>query len=76
MASLARQLRTTEYYRMEPSRRQRAVAAIGALVSCLLILMKLLPFVPGHFRGYEYLALGLWCLLGLILKTRREARQE
>jgi fibro-slime domain-containing protein len=29
--------------------------------------MKLLPFVPGHFSGYEFLALALWCPLGAAL---------
>ena len=58
------------YSRMEPSGRERAVAAMGVLIASLLILMKVLPFVPGHFSGYEYLALALWGLAGLLLKRR------
>jgi len=46
---------------------QRAIAALGGLVALLLILMKLLPFVPGHFTRSEFLALGLWCLLGVLV---------
>jgi len=26
--------------------------------------MKLMPFVPGHFSGWEWLVLGLWIILG------------
>ncbi len=69
------------YYRMETLRpvrsiRQRGIATLGILVGALLILMKLLPFVPGHFTGYEFLALGLWCLAGLMLNWRQRARHE
>ncbi len=35
------------------------MATVGILIGPLLILMKLLLFVPGHFSGYEYLALAL-----------------
>ena len=35
-----------------------------------LVLMKFLPFVPGHFTAYEYLALGLWVFIGLLLSRR------
>jgi hypothetical protein len=58
------------YYRIEPARRERAIAAAGVVVGSLLILMKFLPIVPGHFSGYEYLALGLWVLMGLALKRK------
>jgi len=43
----------------------------GAAVATLLILMKLVPLVPGSFERYEYLALGVWALLGLVLWLRR-----
>lgn len=58
------------YYWMRPGRRQQAVAACGAVVALLLVLMKILPFVPGHFDVYEWLALGLWCGAGLLLWRR------
>ncbi len=48
----------------------RAVAAIGMLVSLLLILMKLVPEVPGHFSGAEWMAMGIWVGIGLLLKRR------
>jgi amino acid transporter len=44
------------------------LTAAGMFVASLLVLMKFLPFVPGHFTGYEYLALGLWVLAGLLLR--------
>ncbi len=52
------------YYQMGPAPGKRLVAAIGALVGLLMILMKIVPFVPGHFSGYEWLALGIWLGLG------------
>jgi amino acid transporter len=56
------------YYCMKPSTPQRRIAAIGAVVSVLMILMKLLPDVPGHFTRYEWLTLALWCVTGLALR--------
>ncbi|HEV2176935.1 MAG TPA: APC family permease [Terriglobia bacterium] len=76
MASAAGWLATcVAYYHLEPAVAQRLVAILGALVAGMLVLMKVLPFVPGHFTGYEYLALGLWSLFGLALRAiaRREA---
>ncbi len=58
------------YYRLEPARRERAIASVGVLIGLLLILMKILPFVPGHFVAYEYVALALWGFTGLLLHWR------
>jgi hypothetical protein len=33
-----------------------------------MILMKVIPGVPGHFTAYEWLALGIWGVIGLGLK--------
>src|SRR6266849_3118532 len=60
------------YYRMGPAPRKRLIAAIGATVGLLMILMKVVPGVPGHFSAYEWLALGIWVGLGIVLR-RREA---
>ena len=30
--------------------------------------MKVLPHVPGHFRVYEWIALAVWILIGLLLR--------
>jgi APA family basic amino acid/polyamine antiporter len=63
------------YYRMRPTPGKRSVAAIGALIGLLLIMMKILPGIPGHFSGYEWLALGIWSLLGLALGWQKRARR-
>ncbi|HET7871434.1 MAG TPA: APC family permease [Terriglobales bacterium] len=42
----------------------RALAVVGAVISFALVAMKLLPFVPGHFSLAEWIALGLWLVLG------------
>jgi amino acid transporter len=45
----------------------RAIATLGMVVSALLILMKLVPTVPGHFTGPEWIVLAAWLALGLLL---------
>jgi amino acid transporter len=61
------------YYQMGPAPKERVVAAIGALVAMLMILMKVFPFVPGHFSVYEWLALGIWVALGVVSARRARA---
>jgi APA family basic amino acid/polyamine antiporter len=55
------------YYRIVNDIRQRCVAVVGGAVGLLMILMKVLPEVPGHFNRYEWLALGVWVALGVVL---------
>jgi amino acid transporter len=55
------------YYRMKPALAGRAAAIIGLLVTSLMILAKVVPFVPGHFTRYEWIALGVWCGLGVLV---------
>jgi len=50
---------------LRPAPSDRALAATGAIVAAVLVLMKLLPFVPGHFTVYEWIALAGWGALGL-----------
>jgi basic amino acid/polyamine antiporter, APA family len=52
---------------IEKSAGQRAIAAMGILVSVILVSMKLLPAVPGHFSTAEWISLALWLALGAIL---------
>jgi len=59
------------YFRMRPAPRERMVAAVGFTVGLLMILMKVVPGIPGHFSGYEWLALGVWSALGLGLGWRQ-----
>ena len=59
---------------MSLSLTELAVAAFGLAVAIAMALMKLIPQVPGHFTIYEWLALGVWILLGVIAsRTKRSA---
>ncbi len=58
------------YFAMKPTRGQRIIAATGAVIGLAMILMKVVPAVPGHFSGWEWLALGIWSLIGLALSLK------
>jgi len=51
----------------------KVVAAIGLAVGLSMIFMKLSPGVPGHFSQYEWLALCVWVVLGVVAIRRRAA---
>jgi amino acid transporter len=53
------------------TRRVRAIGIGGAIVAALLIVMKVLPSIPGSFGSYEYAALLGWITLGYVLWRRR-----
>ena len=55
------------YYRMASARRERMIALVGVIVGLLMILMKIVPGIPGHFTVYEWLALGIWIAVGAVL---------
>lgn len=63
------------YLRMRPASLGRAAAATGIAVTSLMILMKVLPQAPGHFSVYEWTALAVWIVLGLLLR-RSAGRDE
>jgi len=44
----------------------RAAAIFGMIVTSLMILVKVLPLVPGHFTRWEWVALGIWAGLGCL----------
>jgi len=51
-----------------------AFAQLGALVSTAIILMKVVPQVPGSFTGAEWIAFVAWSGLGLVFwMNRRES---
>jgi APA family basic amino acid/polyamine antiporter len=58
-----------------PSGRAILTARLGVLVAAGLVLMKLLPFVPGHMSGPELACLAGWMVLGWALRPRRAAVQ-
>ncbi len=54
-------------------RRERdgiALALAGVIVSVAIVLMKVVPGVPGSFTTAEWLAFIAWCVLGLALRRR------
>jgi len=51
------------------------VASFGLLVAVAMLLMKIVPAIPGHFTVYEWLALGIWIVLG-VTAARRRAESE
>jgi basic amino acid/polyamine antiporter, APA family len=59
------------FYLIEKGTRLRLIASLGIAVSLLLLLMKLLPVVPGHFSSAEWIILGAWIAIGFLLHTRR-----
>lgn len=61
------------YYRIVKDARERFIAVVGSTVGLFMILMKVLPAIPGHFDRYEWLALGVWIALGAMLVQRERA---
>src|SRR5882724_3155488 len=51
---------------MTLSVKERAIAWFGLAVGIAMALMKIVPFVPGHFTIYEWLALAIWFVLGAL----------
>ncbi len=58
------------YLQITTAGRERWVAIAGILVAVMMVLMKAVPVVPGHFTKYEWLALGMWVVLGSLLHRR------
>jgi basic amino acid/polyamine antiporter, APA family len=59
------------YYAMRPPARERLVAAIGVAIGLMMILMKVVPAIPGHFTVYEWMALAIWIGIGALLGQKR-----
>jgi len=59
------------YFCMKPSFLGRAAAIFGLLLTSAMILAKVVPVVPGHFSRPEWIAMGIYGLLGYLLWTRR-----
>ncbi len=55
------------YLWLKPQIVGRVIALLGALVALAMVLMKLMPFVPGSFSSWEWLALVLWIILGTLM---------
>jgi len=61
------------YFLMKPTGLDRAAAAFGVLVTLAMVLVKVLPIVPGHFTLYEWIALAIWAGLGLLARIPAKA---
>ena len=55
---------------------EKAVAMFGLLVGFAMLLMKIVPLVPGHFTVYEWIALGCWVALGAIAVRKSRVNQS
>ena len=66
------------YLRLRPRALDRVVATLGSAVGLMMILMKLVPAVPGHFSRYEWIAFSLWIAAGALLwfRTPSAARRS
>jgi hypothetical protein len=64
------------YYCMKPSFAGRAAAVYGLLLTSVMILVKIVPLVPGHFTASEWGAMAIWSLLGYLLWARRHDLAE
>jgi basic amino acid/polyamine antiporter, APA family len=59
------------FWMVEKRQGMRMVTALGILVSLMLVLMKVLPIFPGHFSPAEWIAFGIWVVLGAALHWGR-----
>lgn len=64
------------YYCMKPSLAGRAAAIYGVLLTSVMVLVKIVPLVPGHFTASEWIAMTIWGLFGYLLWTRRHELPE
>ena len=60
------------------ARSDRALAFVGAGVAAAIVVMKMVPAVPGSFTGAEWVAFAAWSSLGFLfwLGRNRRTRQE
>ena len=63
----------TSYFLMKPSIPDRIAAAFGILVTLGMVMVKVLPIVPGHFTRYEWIALAIWAGLGVVVRIPARA---
>ena len=52
--------------------RLKLIGYLGVVIALLMILMKVVPAIPGSFGKYEYLALACWIAVGFLLWLKRK----
>jgi amino acid transporter len=75
-AAVAWMAACASYYCMKPPWRQRSAAVFGLIVTSIMILVKLVPVVPGHFTSHEWIALAIWGVLGIAVRTSRKSERQ
>lgn len=50
--------------------KMRIITLLGILISLLLVLMKLIPALPGHFTHTEWFAFVIWLVIGALIHRR------
>ena len=63
------------FFLVEKNAEARLISMVGAVVALLLLAMKLFPGLPGHFSRPEWIALGIWLFLGLVLYFSASAKK-
>jgi basic amino acid/polyamine antiporter, APA family len=58
-------------WRTEITSKERIFASLGVVVASLLLVLKILPVIPGSLGKWEYLALGVWLLIGFVLRSQK-----
>jgi APA family basic amino acid/polyamine antiporter len=64
------------FFFVEKSLRLRLISLMGIMVALAFVLIKVLPNVPGHFSGAEWVALGIWVGIGLTLHRWPRSSQK
>ena len=71
-AAVAWMAACASYYKMKPPWRRRSAAVFGLIVTSVMILVKVVPLIPGHFTSREWIALAIWAALGAMVRTSRK----
>jgi len=64
------------YFCMKPALAGRAAAIFGVLMTALMVLVKVVPLVPGHFTRYEWMAVAIWAGIGALVRAPQSGLEE
>jgi hypothetical protein len=57
-------------WKKEITGKEKIIALTGAAVAASLLLLKIIPQMPGSLGRWEYLALAVWLAIGLGLRKK------